>query len=73
MKWSALSGPVIALLGAILATTPAVAQDPDSTRIEELEEQIEAITREIERLYLGRDVVVADSSVSGFGPAASRV
>jgi len=73
MNRSVLSGPVIALLGVILATTPAVAQDPDSTRIEDLEEKIETITREIERLYLGRDVVVADSSVSGFGPAASRV
>jgi hypothetical protein len=62
----------MAVLGMTLAN-PALAQDPDSTRIEELEEQIEAITRELERLSLGRDVVVADSSVSGFGPAASRV
>lgn len=51
----------------------AAAQDADSVRIATLEQQIDAITRELERLALGRDVVVADSAVAGFGAAASRV
>ena len=46
---------------------------PDSTRIREMEEQFEAITREIERLSLGREVVVADTGILGFGPGASKV
>jgi hypothetical protein len=73
MKRSFLSGLAVALIGTVLGTAPVAAQDPDTTRVADLEEQIEAITREIERLSLGRDVVVVDSSVSGFGPAASRV
>ena len=52
---------------------PLVAQDGDSLRITELERRMEAVTRELERLRLGRDVVEADSSVQGLGPAASRV
>lgn len=34
---------------------------------------MEAMSRELERLTLGQDVVRADSSVGGLGPAASRV
>ncbi len=49
------------------------AQVADSIRISQLERQIEAITRELERVSLGGDVVQADSSVQGLGPAASRV
>jgi len=49
------------------------AQATDSARIAQLERQVEAITRELERVSLGGDVVQADSSVQGLGPAASRV
>lgn len=46
----------------------------DTALIAELRRQIEALTREIEELRLGQDVVVAaDTSVHGFGPAASKV
>ncbi|HSG09640.1 MAG TPA: hypothetical protein VLA36_14860 [Longimicrobiales bacterium] len=52
---------------------PTAAQQSDSARVAELERRLEAVTREIERLSLGRDVVEADTSVLGFGPAASKV
>ncbi|NIR46027.1 MAG: hypothetical protein GWN99_16495 [Gemmatimonadetes bacterium] len=46
----------------------------DSAAIARLRMQIEAITREIEELKLGQEVVVpADSGLYGLGPAASRV
>lgn len=46
----------------------------DSAELALLRRQIEAITREIEELRLGQDVVVrADSGRFGFGPAASKV
>lgn len=58
----------------VLLTVPVWAQEPDSSKIERLETQVEAITRELEELRLGRDLVVeADTSVFGFGPAASKV
>jgi len=60
-------------IGALTAG-PVVAQDRDTTAIKRLEEQVEAITRELEELRLGGDVVAkADTSVYGFGPAASKV
>jgi hypothetical protein len=50
------------------------AQERDTTDLEQLKAQVEAITKELEELRLGRDLVVqADTSVSGFGPAASKV
>ncbi len=53
---------------------PVAAQERDTTDIERLEAQVEAITQELEELRLGRDLVVqADTSVYGFGPAASKV
>ncbi|NIN72299.1 MAG: hypothetical protein GTO46_10370 [Gemmatimonadetes bacterium] len=46
----------------------------DSAVLAVLRRQIEALTREIEELRLGEEVVVAaDTSVYGFGPAASKV
>jgi len=52
----------------------ALAAAADSTDLERIEVQIEAITREIEELRLGGDLVVAaDTSVYGFGPGASKV
>ncbi|MGD2135414.1 MAG: hypothetical protein PVF27_04600 [Gemmatimonadales bacterium] len=50
------------------------AQQPDSVRIERLERQVEAITRQLEALQLGEDVVAAaDTGVYGFAPGASKV
>ena len=54
-----------------VAAQDAPAQDAE---LERLAQQMEAITRELERLRLGGDVVVqADSGVLGFGPAASKI
>src|SRR3712207_3886549 len=59
---------------ALLLATPAAAQDRDTSTIRRLEAQVEAITQELEELRLGRDLVVeADTSLYGFGPAASKV
>ncbi len=49
-------------------------QQRDTTEIARLKAQIEAITRELEELKLGKEVVArADTSSFGFGPAASKV
>jgi hypothetical protein len=61
-----------ALLGAPL-TDALSAQQTDSARIAELERRLDAISVELERLSLGIDVVQADSSIMGLGPAASKV
>lgn len=45
----------------------------DTSEITELRRQVEALSREIERLRLGEAVVQADTSVFGFAPAASKV
>jgi len=45
----------------------------DSTTLAELRLQIEAITRELERLQLGSEVVTAGEGRFGLGPAASKV
>jgi hypothetical protein len=51
-----------------------VAVGQDTTELARLKRQVEAITRELERMRLGGDVVVqADTGVLGFGPAASKV
>ncbi|HEX2249797.1 MAG TPA: hypothetical protein VHH32_05575 [Gemmatimonadales bacterium] len=72
MRWSVRSSASVA--GMMLLAAPALAQDRDSVDIERLEAQVEAITRELEELRLGRDLVVeADTSLYGFGPAASKV
>jgi hypothetical protein len=66
---------VAVLLGAACLTVPdpLAAQDPDSVRLAELERRMEAVTRELEQLRLGREVVEADTSILGLGPAASKV
>ena len=52
----------------------AAAQERDTTDLKRLEAQIDAITQELEELRLGRELVVeADTSIYGFGPAASKV
>ena len=51
-----------------------LAAGQDSAQIAEIRRQIDAITREIEELKLGQEVVVqADTGVYGLGPAASKV
>ena len=70
--WSGRAG--WATLVATLCAMPAAAQDADTAEIRRLQSQVEAITRELEELRLGKEVVVeADTSVGGFGPAASKV
>jgi hypothetical protein len=60
-------------LSALAIAAPGHAQQ-DSAQVRRLTEQVEAITRELEALKLGRDVVAqADSTVTGLGPAASKV
>jgi hypothetical protein len=73
-----MSGTMSSLLmtafSVILLAASAAAQEPDTADIRRLEAQVEAITGELEELRLGRDLVVeADTSVYGFGPAASKV
>ncbi len=57
----------------LTVATSLSAQQVDTSRIAELERRMEALSREIERLGLGRDVVEADTSILGLGPAASKV
>lgn len=58
-----------------LAALPAAAQErSDSVELEQLRRQVDAITRELEAMRLGQEVAPrADTSVRGFGPAASKV
>ena len=64
----------VLVLGLWIIAAPAAAQETDSARIERLEGQIEAITRELEEMKLGREVVAqADTGMYGLGPAASKV
>ena len=67
---------VLFLGGILLAgvtSAPLAAQEPDSARIAELERQIEAVTRELERMQLGGEVVEADTAVGGLPFGASKV
>jgi len=63
------------VLCVALSLTPAsaFAQEPDSTRLSDLEARVEALTRELERVNLGDEVVRADTSIGGFGLGASKV
>jgi hypothetical protein len=64
---------MVVILGTLRGAA-AVAQERDTTEITRLRDQVEAISRELEELRLGSDVVIeADTSVYGFGPAASKV
>lgn len=57
----------------LAAGTPVTAQEPDSARVAELERRMEAVTRELERLQLGADVVEADTAIGGLPFGASKV
>lgn len=69
----AVLAATLLLLFSGLAPTPVSGQATDSARIAELERRLEAITRELERMDLGGDVVRADTAMQGLGPAASKV
>lgn len=74
-RWVVGCVPML-LLGAALLVLPGTATAqvrPDSVRLAELERRMEAVTRELEQLRLGREVVEADTSILGLGPAASKV
>ena len=59
---------------ALMLAFPVFAQQTDSLEIERLKRQMDAVTRQLEELTLGRDVVAqADTSQWGLGPAASKV
>ena len=63
----------IVILGT-LCTASAAAQERDTTELKRIRQQMEAISRELEELRLGKDVVVeADTGLYGFGPAASKI
>lgn len=65
---------LIALFASVLSSGDLEGQtSPDSARIAELERRLDAVTRELERLDLGEDVVPADAMEAGFGPGASKV
>jgi len=69
-------GAFIGLISVYSFVGSAAAQDvvPDSLALREIERQIEALTLELEALRLGTDIVSrADTTVLGFGPAASKV
>jgi hypothetical protein len=64
---------VMTMIGSALASSVAAAQQ-DTMELERLRRQMEAITRELEEMRLGREVApAADSAMMGFGPAASKV
>lgn len=61
-------------LVAMALVAPRLPAQQDTTEIARLKAQIEAITRELEELKLGREVVArADTAQFGLGPAASKV
>ena len=63
-----------ALVLPLSAPISASAQErSDSARLAALERQLEALTRELERQQLGAEVVDADTTAIGLGPAASKV
>lgn len=58
---------------AVCSLLAASGRGQDTTELARLRQQIEAITRQLEAMQLGQDVVRADTGVAGFGPAASKV
>ncbi|MDX1673549.1 MAG: FAD:protein FMN transferase [Longimicrobiales bacterium] len=71
----AVAGPEAAVeTAAVVEVAEAAPARQDTSEIERLKRQVEAITRELERIRLGEDVVTrADTGILGFGPAASKV
>ncbi len=77
MRWMRLPAILTTLFLGVLAARDVTAQEPartDTAELRRLREQVEAITRTLEELTLGRDIIPqADSGLHGFGPAASKV
>ena len=69
----AVLSTILLLFAAALTPSRLDAQAADSARVAELERRLDAITRELERMDLGGDVVRADTAMLGLGPAASKV
>lgn len=66
----------ILVLAFLVVAAPLNGQETpaDTVDLRELQRRIEAMTRELEELRLGRELVVeADTGLYGFGPAASKV
>lgn len=64
---------LMTIIGGALVSSAGAAQQ-DTMELERLRRQIEAITRELEEMRLGREVApAADTAMMGFGPAASKV
>ncbi len=69
-----LSAVATAVVLGTATPAPILAQQAsDSTRLVEMERRIDALARELERMSLGRDVVIADTAMHGLGAAASKV
>lgn len=51
----------------------ASSADPRDARLDELARRIDVIAAELEDMKIGEAVVIADESVHGFGPAASKI
>ena len=64
----------ILITASVVFIAPVARAQQDSARINRLETRLEAITRELESMRLGRELVAeADTFEAGFGPAASKV
>jgi hypothetical protein len=65
---------VAAAIALLLTVSPALHGQQDTTELARIRRQIDALTRELEALRLGQDVLPqADSSAHGLGPAAAKV
>lgn len=65
---------VVVGVSVLLLSAQSVFAQQDTAQINELKRQMEALSKEIEALRLGADVVVqADTAMVGLGPAASKV
>ena len=73
VRHAVVSLALLAFATAVAPTDAATQTSPDSARIAELERRLDAMSRELERLDLGEDVVRADSARFGLGPGASKV
>ncbi|HSK19370.1 MAG TPA: hypothetical protein VK912_09520 [Longimicrobiales bacterium] len=63
-----------ATIALLLTVSPALHGQQDTTELARIRTQIDALTRELEALRLGQDVLPqADSSAHGLGPAAAKV
>ncbi|MFQ5537823.1 MAG: porin [Gemmatimonadota bacterium] len=67
---------LLALGGSSLAAQearPKAGEAADSVRLAEMERRLDALTRELERMRLGSEILETEAPKVGLGPAASRV